>query len=143
MSVSPIMCKPTGMKVTCYPLLFPWPHLGLGSQPRQTYICVPGCMAPAGAHPGTPIFVMCGETLACDGCHTWRLAALKPEQCTWAPTKRHGSPVEAVLWRQYLEGDEQHSWASLRWFTHAPAGVCQVVTETNTLSTVEGSGLPQ
>ena len=54
----------------------------------------------------------------------------------------HQPKGAAVLQRWYLEGDKQHSQALLRWFTCAPAGVCQVVTETNTLSTVEGSRLP-
>ena len=82
------------MKVTCYPLLFPQPLLGLGSQPRQTYTHIPGCAAPAGTHPGTPIIVMHGEMLVRDGHHMQQLMALKPKQCTWAPTKRHGSPAE-------------------------------------------------
>ena len=28
----------------------------------------------------------------------------------------------AVLWRRYLEGDEQHSQALLRWFICTPTG---------------------
>ena len=54
----------------------------------------------------------------------------------------HQPKVAAVLRRQYLEEDEQHSQASLRWFMHVPSGAHQVVTETNMLNTVEGSRLP-
>ena len=82
-------------------------------------------------------YVMRGETFAHDGCHRRRLAALEPKQCSG-----HQPKGAAALWRQYLEEDEQHSWASLRWFMCAPIGVRWVVTETNALNTVEGSRLP-
>ena len=117
------------MKATCYPFPFPWLHLGLGSQPRQTYTCIPGCTAPAGTHPGMPIIVMRRETCG----DSW--LSNQNSAC------RHQPKGAAVLWRQYLEGDEQHSWASLRWFMHAATGALRVVTETNMLSTVEGSRL--
>ena len=42
------------------------------------------------------IFVICREMLVRDGCHRWRLAALKPKQWLQAPAKRCGSPAEAV-----------------------------------------------
>ena len=55
----------------------------------------------------------------------------------------HQPKCAAVLQRWYLEEDEQHSWASLRWFMRAPTGAHRVVTETNALNTVEGIKLPQ
>ena len=55
---------------------------------------------------------------------------------------RHQPKGMAVLQRQHLEEDEQHSQALLRWFMCAPTGAHQVVTETNVLNTVEGSRLP-
>ena len=53
------------------------------------------CLASIGAHPGMPIIVMCGNI----EWHTNRLAnALQtPNQCSGAPTKKDGNPVEAGL----------------------------------------------
>ena len=42
---------------------------------------------------------MCREMLARDRCHMWQLVALKPKQCSRAPSERRGSPGEAVLGR--------------------------------------------
>ena len=33
----------------------------------------------------------------CGSSHTWQFPVLLLTQCTWAPTKRHSSPVEVVL----------------------------------------------
>ena len=94
-------------------------------------------MAPAGAHRGMPIIVMHRETWCVMGVthgDSW-LSSLD-SACG------HQPKGVAVLQRWYLEEDEQHSWALLRWFVCTPAGVCQVITETNMLNTVEGRRLP-
>ena len=135
-SVSSTACKATSTKVSCYPLPFPWPHLGLGSQPRWTYAHIPGCVAPVGTHPGMPIIVMGGEM--------WCMMSVTHGD-SWLSNLNsacgHQPKGAAVLWRWYLEEDKQHSWAVMRWFMCAPTGACQVITETNALNTVEGSRL--
>ena len=83
------------------------------------------------------MYVMCGEMWCVMGvtCGDSQLSNLD---------SAHGHQPKdvAVLQRQYLEEDEQHSQPSLGWFMHAPTGVHQVITETNALNTVEESRLP-
>ena len=89
-------------------------------------------------HPMNPIYVMHREM--------WHVTGVTHGD-SWLSNldSAHGHQLKgaAILQRQHLEEDEQHSWASLRWFMHIPAGVRRVITETNVLNTVEGSRLPQ
>ena len=77
--------------------------------------------------------------LAHGNAHTRQLAALNQNKCTWAPTERHCSPMEAVLVGE---------WAALPGFAEIlkmcpPVWTWVILTRAYTLCTVEGSRLPQ
>ena len=69
----------------------------LGSQPRWAYTHAFGYVASVGTHSGMPINVTHWKCWTCGSDHTWQFSVSILTQCTWAPTKRHSSPVEAVL----------------------------------------------
>ena len=129
--------KPVGMRAHCSLPLFPQPHLKtqvttevnlrLCSRLHRSSWCphreANNCDA--------------RKILVCGSSHMRQLTALNQTKCTWASTKRHCSPAEAVLVEKCVAPP---GFAEIL-KAHPQAWTQMILTKANTLCTVEGSRL--
>ena len=137
MQVSQTTSKSTGTRVHCSLPLFPQLHLKTLVATKVNLCSHFGLRGSSQCPPRDTNICDVWRMLACCDGHMQQLTTLNQTKCTWALTERCCSPMEAVLVAK---------WVALPGFAnilkvHPLVWTWVILTQANTLCTVEGSRL--